>query len=184
MEENLYTPNCIRTFTGKYVNVFDPKPEMFCIEDIAHALSQMPRLGGHTKYFYSVAQHCLECHRIVSTWQFHHEKYTMLMHDCAEAYLTDLASPIKKGMPDYQAVEDNLNKVLAEVFGFTYPFNEVIKEVDKITLEDEWKLNMIGRVNRFEPMWNVENRFISTFYIEKRQRDERKNLDVHVRQDL
>jgi hypothetical protein len=27
----------IRTVTGKWVNVFDPKPEMFDIEDIAHA---------------------------------------------------------------------------------------------------------------------------------------------------
>lgn len=30
MKENLYTPNCIRTRSGLYVNVFEPKPEMVC----------------------------------------------------------------------------------------------------------------------------------------------------------
>ncbi len=37
--ENLYTPDCIRTFTGKYVNVFDPDPETICIEDISEGTS-------------------------------------------------------------------------------------------------------------------------------------------------
>ena len=51
-EENLYTPNCIRTFTGIYVNVFEPTPEMICIEDIAHALSNQCRFSGHLPTFY------------------------------------------------------------------------------------------------------------------------------------
>ena len=29
--ENLYTPNCIRTFTGIYINVFEPTLEMICV---------------------------------------------------------------------------------------------------------------------------------------------------------
>ncbi|MFC4230551.1 hypothetical protein ACFOW1_01525 [Parasediminibacterium paludis] len=57
MLEDLYKPNCIRTYTGLYMNVFDPTPEMICIEDIAHALSHQCRFSGHTKQFYSVAQH-------------------------------------------------------------------------------------------------------------------------------
>lgn len=57
--ENLYTKDCIRTVSGIYVNVFEPKPEMFVIEDIAHALSFMPRFAGHLRWPYSVAQHSL-----------------------------------------------------------------------------------------------------------------------------
>ena len=53
--ENLHTADCIRTFTGLYMNVFEPTPEMICIEDIAHGLSNMPRFGGHLPEFYSVA---------------------------------------------------------------------------------------------------------------------------------
>ncbi len=61
MTENLYTPDCIRTFSGQYVNVFAPDPDTILIEDIAHALSQQCRFGGHLPEFYSVAQHCVIC---------------------------------------------------------------------------------------------------------------------------
>lgn len=61
MTESLYTPNCIRTFTGIYMNVFDPTDEMICIEDIANALSHQCRFAGHLPNFYSVAQHSVQC---------------------------------------------------------------------------------------------------------------------------
>ena len=54
--ENLYTPDCIRTYTGIYMNVFEPTLEMIHIEDIAHALSMQCRFGGHLYDFYSVVQ--------------------------------------------------------------------------------------------------------------------------------
>ena len=47
MKENLYTKDCIRTFTGIYMNVFNPTSEMICIEDIAHSLSLQCRFAGH-----------------------------------------------------------------------------------------------------------------------------------------
>jgi hypothetical protein len=140
MTENLFTPDCIRTFSGLYVNVFDPKPEMFCIEDIAHALSHQPRFSGHLKEFYTVAQHSYHCSRSVA--QEH--AYTALMHDCSEAYLLDMPSPIKARMPEYKAVEDNLMKTLAEVFQFQYPIPVEVKSIDRDMLVIEWDHFMIG----------------------------------------
>ena len=32
---------------------------IFTIDDIARSLSRMPRYAGHTKEFYSVAEHCV-----------------------------------------------------------------------------------------------------------------------------
>lgn len=147
MEENLYTPNCIRTRSGKYVNVFDPKPEMFCIEDIAHALSHMPRFSGHLIDFYTVGQHSVECSKRVAP-QF---RYDALMHEASEAFLLDMAKPIKDGLPDYQRTEDNLMRVLAEVFGFTYPLPAEVKAVDKEMLELEWHQFMLGN-NPIRPL--------------------------------
>ena len=140
MTENLYTPDCIRTFSGIYVNVFEPKPEMFNIEDIAHALSHQPRFSGHLRDPYTVAQHSIHCSKMVPR-QF---AYQALMHDCSEAYLLDMPSPIKARMPEYKAVEDNLMKVLAEVFGFQYPLHAEVKKADKVMLELEWNQFMLG----------------------------------------
>jgi len=140
MEENLYTPNCIRTFSGIYVNVFEPKLDMFVIEDIAHALSHQPRFSGHLRDFYTVGQHSIECSKRVAP----PIKFAALMHDASEAYLLDMPSPIKARMPEYKAVEENLMKTLAEVFQFQYPLPAEVKSVDKEMLELEWHQFMLG----------------------------------------
>jgi hypothetical protein len=66
MSENLNAVRSIRTISGLYVNVFEPDPKTLIIEDIAHALSNQPRFGGHLPKFYSVAQHSLLCYMIAS----------------------------------------------------------------------------------------------------------------------
>lgn len=133
-EENLYTPNCIRTVSGIYVNVFDPRPEMICIEDIAHSLSHQCRFGGHLPDFYSVAQHSVSVSQIVEE----SDRLAALLHDASEAYLVDMPSPIKKGLPNYKMLESNLMKVIARKFGFEYPLTYKVKEADVFALEWEW----------------------------------------------
>ncbi len=135
MKENLYTPDCIRTVSGIYVNVFDPKPEMFVIEDIAHSLSHQCRFGGHPVEFYSVAQHSVMCAMFIGE----ENRLAALLHDASEAYLLDIPSPIKVRLPEYKAIEDNLMRVIAQKFGFAYPLNPEVKMVDKQMLEWEWK---------------------------------------------
>ena len=49
----------IQTYTGKRFDVHETTPEMIDIEDIATALSRMPRFCGHSIYFLSVAEHCV-----------------------------------------------------------------------------------------------------------------------------
>lgn len=139
-EEDLYTAGCIRTFTGIYVDVMNPKPEMFCIEDIAHALSMQPRFGGHLPVFYSVAEHSCRCALAATEGS----KFDALMHDCSEAYLMDIPSPIKLYLSNYAAIERNLMITLSEVFKFNYPLTEPVKRVDKTLLEEEWQTLVFG----------------------------------------
>jgi len=64
-----------------------------CIEDIAKSLSQLCRFTGHTSLFYSVAQHSLlVAEKMPGPPK---EKLVGLLHDAAEAYTNDLASPLK-----------------------------------------------------------------------------------------
>ena len=47
----------IQTLSGRRVNPLDAAPEDIDPADIARALSNLCRFGGHSKAFYSVAQH-------------------------------------------------------------------------------------------------------------------------------
>jgi len=48
----------IQTYTGKPFWILEPHADDIDIVDIAHALSMLCRYNGHTKRFYSVAEHC------------------------------------------------------------------------------------------------------------------------------
>ena len=100
-----YPINCIRTNTGSFINVFETTPDMIHIEDIAHALSRLPRFGGHLNRHYSVAQHCVMAVKRVKGLE---NKKAVLLHDASEAYLLDMPSPIKAKMTEYKRHEDKL----------------------------------------------------------------------------
>ncbi len=149
--ESLYVRNSIRTFSGKYVNVFDPDPETITIEDIAHALSMQPRFGGHLPQFYSVAQHSINCSLFVDGDD--NTRFSALMHDASEAYLLDMPKPIKINMPQYNEIEDKLMKVLAVKFGFEYPKSIEVEDVDRFMLDREWAELMLEKESAlFDPL--------------------------------
>ena len=138
-------PNCIRTFSGNFLNVFNPKESDFNIEDIAVALSRIPRFAGHLRRNTSVAEHSIKCYleakrRGLSLGI----QLQALMHDSAEAFILDFPSPIKRQMPDYKYMENNLMKVISNKFCFKFPFDAEIKEIDFESLQIEWEDNMFS----------------------------------------
>lgn len=144
--DGLYTGETIKTFTGKYINVFNPKPESIDIEDIAHALSYVCRFAGHTRYFYSVAQHSVEVMKMVKR----ENRLAALLHDATEAYMCDLPRPIKSRMNEYKKVEETLMRVIAERFEVAYPFDSEIKVADNFQLVKEFNYLM-------RKEWNPED---------------------------
>jgi hypothetical protein len=152
MPENLYTPNSIRTYTGKYFDFTVMDPDTICIEDIAHALSHMPRFAGHTQKLYSVAQHCVNACLLAPE----HLKLDALLHDGIEAFIMDIPKPLKMLLPDYMALEDRLAGVFADKFqAFNMDCPEV-KEIDKMLLEQEWHDVMLFLGPPPFPNWNPE----------------------------
>ena len=86
----------LQTVSGKWVNPLDPDPEQFDIEDIARALGNLCRFGGHCRAFYSVAQHSVIVSQLVEERGGDAEDvFAALMHDAAEAYLGDMPHPLK-----------------------------------------------------------------------------------------
>ena len=84
--------NHIITYTGKVFNLLNPKPEMVCIKDIAHSLAYQCRYTGHTRKFYSVAQHCV---LMAMNDDLPGDPLVKLLHDADEAYIGDMARPWK-----------------------------------------------------------------------------------------
>lgn len=162
-EENLYTPDSIRTKTGIYINVFEPTIEMICIEDIAHALTYQCRFGGHLPKFYSVAQHSLNCSYLIQDPKL---KLSALLHDASEAYLLDIPRPIKNRLSNYKEIEDGLMKLIALKFGFKYPLQKEIKDVDETMLQTEWDYLMLGKgtweFNTYSE-WETRETFLKMF---------------------
>ena len=168
-EENLYTPRCIRTFTGIYVDIENPTPGMFCIEDIAHALSQIPRFGGHLPVFYSVAEHSISCALMArNEGETKQNIFNALMHDCSEAYLGDIVSPIKAICKDYKKLEIKIMTILAKKFNFDYGMfglTTYTQFLDRAMLEHEWNAFFLNKLNNQRNMNDIEIEFLTLFAI-------------------
>jgi uncharacterized protein len=60
-----------------------------------------------------------------------------LLHDASEAYLADLPRPVKAGLPEYKAIETNVERVIAEKFELPFPMPPEVKAADQALLKDE-----------------------------------------------
>lgn len=81
--------------SGTYFDFLNPRADMVHVEDIALALSNTARFGGHSRRFYSVAEHALLVHRLVADVADAELAYAALHHDSHEAYLGDIPTPLK-----------------------------------------------------------------------------------------
>ena len=123
----------IQTNSGIEFYHRDVRPEDIDIDDIAHSLSMQCRFNGHSKYFYSVAEHCV----LVSEHIAPEHALAGLLHDGAEAYMSDLPKPLKKLFPYFIELETNIEIIIAEKYGFQFPYHPDIKTWDNQLLADE-----------------------------------------------
>ena len=108
------------------------------IEDIAHALSNICRFGGHTREFYSVAQHSVAVSLRVPA----ELRVPALLHDAAEAYLGDIPRPLKTQfeLHEYCDAESYLLECIFRQLRVPWPSDEAwtrIKQADNEMLDIE-----------------------------------------------
>jgi 5'-deoxynucleotidase YfbR-like HD superfamily hydrolase len=143
----------IETKTGVLFEFMNPTVDMINIEDIAHALSMNCRFTGQCSRFYSVAEHSVYCSLLVDR----KDALAALLHDASEAYLADIARPVKPYLENYGKIEDNLMQIIANKFGFEYPLAKTIKDADVCMLSTEAKSLMPGKGDNWT-MWNYMER--------------------------
>jgi hypothetical protein len=144
----------MQTYTGRAFFLQAPSPADVHIVDIAHSLGHTCRYSGHTLRHYSVAQHGV----LVSRWMEddgHPPSWCFagLHHDSPEAYIGDQTSQVKQLIPEFRALDRQIEEVIDARFGInrTDTMRKVIKEYDFIALATE-KRDMMGE-NQSECVW-------------------------------
>lgn len=126
------------TYSGTPFHPLDPSPNDIRIDDIARALSHLCRYNGQTSRFYSVAEHSVLAaemagrmgHPIsVQRWA--------LLHDASEAYVGDMIRPLKKEIPQFEEIEERVQRAIARRFNLPWPMYPIIKEIDNILCSTE-----------------------------------------------
>lgn len=124
-----------QTRSGKRFYPLNPRSEDIDIVDIAWHLSLLCRFTGAVKYMYSVAQHSV----LVSYYTPPQYALEGLLHDGAEAYLNDIARPIKHNdkLAGYCEIEDIVSAAIARKYNLQYPFPKEVKYWDDRVLVNE-----------------------------------------------
>ena len=169
----------ITTYTGKHFDPVNPDKNLIDIRDIAHALSLLCRGNGHVKSFFSVGQHCVNAAREAQLRGYSDRVIlACLIHDAAEAYLSDVPRPVKPSMPEYNKLEDNLLDMIYEKFlgsPLTEEEQQLVKSVDNDLLYYDLKelLNEVLNVPapslhislnyNFVPFEEIEQSFLTLY---------------------
>ena len=157
-----------RTHTGRWVNPANPAPEDIVIEDIAYALAHQARYNGmHGSY--SVGQHSVMVAWMVSD-QY---RIAALLHDAPEAYIGDMAHPIKHGHPvlgpAFREVEAVVESAVERAFGLEPGAlgHPAVKSADRAVFRLEWETIVEETAEHFD-VWDADEtirRFLTTYEV-------------------
>lgn len=147
--------NFIITHTNHRIDFENPDPSQFDLDDIARALSRLPRFSGHTEKAASVAQHSVGVSRIARCLAPAGLELTAamegLMHDAHEAYTGDAPTPFKRSVDNevmqemdqsgmeipecaYHRVQARLDRAIRSRFHLFASEPSYIKFADRIAL--------------------------------------------------
>lgn len=142
----------LETHSGIAFHLLAPRPSEVSIDDIAHALSLQCRYNGHTKSFYSVAEHCVHmAHHALGQGAYAQDALDALMHDATECYIGDMVKPLKNLFPDFERLEARIYQVIAKKFALNPRVPKTVKWYDLGMLHVE----RAQALNPSENDWNL-----------------------------
>lgn len=147
-------------WSGAYLDYENIRAKDITLVDIAHGLAHTCRFGGHSRIFYSVAEHAilvssLLLERHPGAWPL---ALHALHHDDHEAYVGDLPTPLKNVLgPRYKRLVDTLDAAICQALGLGLPSLtlEPVKRADAeaLRMEAHLLLPSKGVSAEWAPAW-------------------------------
>lgn len=153
----------IETFSGRLINLKDPKPEDFDPLDVYIGLSRMPRFGGHTSRFYSVLEHSIYVY-----WESLERGYDLetqrkcFTHDFSEAYMMDIPSPLKVELSKFYEIESVVQNAIYDKWNVKGDY-DLMKEIDWDICVEEGRYLMPSKAS--DSRWKPQNKPIKSKYV-------------------
>lgn len=126
------------TLTNRVFWPIDPRPEDFCIEDIAGGLAKESRFAGQIPIMFTVAQHCNN----MTNWAINNclewdVVHAMHLHDLSEAYIRDIPRPTKRHLSNYVEIEQAIMAAGLTRWRLPVELPAIVKEIDSRILLTE-----------------------------------------------
>ena len=149
--------------TGGHFNYAEPLKSSLNIQDIAHSLSQQCRFNGHTKKFYSVAEHSVLCYEYLTKLKDENgDKLKLstktlmycLLHDAAEAVVSDIPSPFKMYFPELGKKEEEYLEAIFDLLELDLEDadKDLVKRADRYMVLKEAN-ELLAPATRFRSLW-------------------------------
>jgi len=109
------------TFSGGQFYPLDPDHSEVDLRDVAQGLANTCRYGGQCQFYYPVATHSRYVSRELA---LEHEPIVQLyglLHDAAEAYVTDVPRPVKGELPAFERIEREIRQSVWKSLGVPQP---------------------------------------------------------------
>lgn len=124
-----------RMSSGKYIDINNLKSEDLDVGDICTSLNNIIRFTGHYKDVppLTVAEHSILCYILAyEAGESEEIQLACLVHDFAEAYIGDVATPVKKAMGKFwYDFADPIEELVEEKF-FGRKFDPEVKSIVKM----------------------------------------------------
>ena len=117
----------ISTYSGALFFVNEMNVEDVPILDIANALSLNCRFNGHIDKFYSVAEHSV----LVSNLVAEENALYGLLHDYAEAFVSDVPRPFKSSITGHDVFEAAVMENVCALYGLPLELPEDVAYIDR-----------------------------------------------------
>lgn len=144
----------MNTISGVLLDPKHVKADDIRLYDIAHPLSFICRGVGQVKHFLSVGQHCINCAKEAEGRGYSDRVIlACLLHDGAEAYVSDIIRPVKVLLENFDEIENRFQEAIYEHFGLgdlTAEERELVHLIDDAMLWNEAK-ELFAHVDELEP---------------------------------